>query len=369
LSAVDPISKQSVYITKYLCLKSKTTSQHYFNHLYERILLTSHLSHPNVRRILSWYIADACLYSITGVIQQTLRHAIQSELFSIDRIRHLTFQIVDGTVYLQSKGLCPLTPWYTTNIELTPDDRIRLCSPTISTTKLNGRRVPNHHLWRHAPECLIRMIVENESHREIIDDSKEDVWSIACIIIEMMIKTILFRPQNDDPSLQLYCIVQLVGGLSPMLIECFPRPIQQMFRSISFDQHQQRLDRLLKQIFSQYSKAFDENLFDLLKQMLQFQCDQRLELQQIQAHRFFSRQMLKSTQLAISKKTSIHSIRSNDLIHLCTKLQLENPRWLLTLKEICLLKMILHSQSLPIYQLNSSLQNQFKQLMIFFHAN
>lgn len=185
----------------------------------------------------------------------------------------------------------------------------------------------------------------------------------------MMIKTIPFRPQNDDPSMQLNCIVQLVGGFSPALIEYFPRHIQQIFRTISFDPHQQRLERSLKQIFSRYSKTFDENLFNLLKHMLQFQCDKRLELVQVQTHRFFSRQILKSIPSTITSKKNIHSIRSDDLIHLCTKLQLEKSRWLLTLKEICLLKMVLHSQSLPIYQLSSSLQNQFKQLMAFLHAN
>ncbi|CAF4683447.1 unnamed protein product [Rotaria sp. Silwood1] len=163
INAIDPILKQPVHITKYLCLKSKTSTQQYKNHLYERILLTSQLLHPNVRRILSWYIADGCLYSITKLIQGTLRHAIESEAFSLERICRLSLQIINGTIYLQSKGLCPLTPWYTTNIELTRDDRIRLCSPTISRTKLNGGIVQHHHLWRHAPESLLRMIIKNES--------------------------------------------------------------------------------------------------------------------------------------------------------------------------------------------------------------
>lgn len=52
---------------------------------------------------------------------------------------------------------------YTTNIELTGEDRIRLCSPTIANTKLNGGVVQHHHLWRHAPESLIRMITSTES--------------------------------------------------------------------------------------------------------------------------------------------------------------------------------------------------------------
>ena len=112
MNAFDPVLKQPVHITKYLCLKSKNSTQQYVNHLYERIVLTSHLSHPNVRRTLSWYIADACLYSVTDIIHQTLRHAIQSETFSLERIHRLSLQIIHGTIYLQSKGLCPLTPWY-----------------------------------------------------------------------------------------------------------------------------------------------------------------------------------------------------------------------------------------------------------------
>ena len=111
LIAFDPLLQQSVHVTKYLCLKSKGCTPQYIDHLYERVLLTSHLSHSNVRHILSWYIADGCLYSITGLVQTTLRHAIQSERFSLERIRRLSSEIIAGTIYLQSKGLCPLTPW------------------------------------------------------------------------------------------------------------------------------------------------------------------------------------------------------------------------------------------------------------------
>lgn len=112
LNCFDPILKRYVQITKYLCFNSKTTTQKYIDDLYERIVLTSELSHVNVRQILSWYIADACIYSVTDVLRGTLRQAIESEHFSIDRIQLLAFQIVQGTLYLHSKGFCPLTPWW-----------------------------------------------------------------------------------------------------------------------------------------------------------------------------------------------------------------------------------------------------------------
>ncbi|CAF2596342.1 unnamed protein product [Rotaria sp. Silwood2] len=384
INAIDPILQQPVHITKYLCLKSKTSTQQYINHLYERILLTSQLSHQNVRRILSWYIADGCLYSITSLIQGTLRHAIESETFSLDRICRLSLQIINGTIYLQAKGLCPLTPWYTTNIELTRDDRIRLCSPTISRTKLNGGIVQNHHLWRHSPESLLRMIIKNESLADIesTDNSKEDVWSIGCIIVEMMINTILFRPQNDDPSLQLLCIVQLVGGLTLSLIDHFPFHVKQLFSNIKCDSDQQRLNHLLKQIFNQYTiHTNDYNkrdyLYDLLKQIFQFQFDKRIELQSLIEHPFFLIDPIKTyknkTQLNLLQIKTF-SIQIDDLVHLCTKLNLEHSRWVLTLKERCLFELILHindfSQFNPDkYGLSPLLKNELKRLIYFLTGN
>ncbi|CAF0729001.1 unnamed protein product [Rotaria sordida] len=389
INAIDPILKRPVHITKYLCLKSKTSTQQYINHLYERIVITRNLSHPNVRRILSWYIADACLYSVTNVIHRTLRDAMQSETFSLERIYRLSLQIIHGTIYLQSKGLCPLTPWYTTNIELTHDDHIHLCSPTISTTKLNGGIVRHHHLWRHAPESLIRMIIDQDTcvNSKTIDNSKEDVWSIGCIIVEMMINTILFRPQNDDPSLQLLCIVQYVGGLTLSLYEYFPLHVKKLFSKIKFDCHQQCLHRLLKQIFNHERINFHEHhlhkkeyLFDLLKEIFQFQYDKRISLQSLIEHPFYSKNSLlknSKTQMNSSKlllllpmNTSL--IRIDDLIHLCIKLNLTHSRWVLTLKERCLFELILHIKNLSrfksyTYGLSQSLQLEIEKLIYFFN--
>lgn len=377
INAYDPLIKQPVRITKYLCLKSKICTQQYLNHLHERILLTSDLSHPNVRRILSWYIADACLYSVTDIISNTLRQAIQTEKFSFERISHLSKQIIQGTIYLKSKGLCPLTPWYTTNIELTNNDCIRLCSPTISTTKLNGGTVQHHHLWRHAPESLIRMIL---NCNDFSDNFKEDVWSIGCIIIEMMINTILFRPANDDPCLQLFCIVQYVGGLTNSIVDRFPLHIKKFFSKISFDSHQQRLDRLLEKIFCQYTYDLTEycltkkaNLFDLLKQILQFHVDKRLTLECLLAHPFYSLgiKRIPSNKYPTELQTTVEL---DDLVHLCTKYHLKQSRWMLTLKERCLFELILHRKNLrrfnlQQYGLSQFLQFEIRKLILFLTGN
>jgi serine/threonine protein kinase len=266
---------------------------------------------------------------------------------------------------------------YTTNIELTHDDRIRLCSPTISTTKLNGGIVQHHHLWRHAPECLIRMIMKSESSSvESFDNSKEDVWSIACIIVEMMINTILFRPPNDDPSLQLLCIVQFVGGLTLSLIDRFPSHVKQLFSNIKCDSHQQRLQRLLKQIFHQYtshSNEYNPYLYDLLKQMFQFQSDKRIELQALIEHPFYSTNSINKNRLNFLKMKTT-SIQIDDLIHLCTKLNLEQSRWVLKLKERCLFELILHIKNFNQFNseqsgLSQSLQNELKHLIYFLTGN
>jgi serine/threonine protein kinase len=214
---------------------------------------------------------------------------------------------------------------------------------------------------------------------ESFDNSKEDVWSIGCIIVEMMINTILFRPQNDDPSLQLLCIVQFVGGLTLPLIDSFPTHIKQLFSNLKCDSHQQRLTRLLKQIFNQNTTPSNEYnnkkeyLYDLLKQMFQFQSDKRIELQALIEHPFFSINSVNKTRNNFLK-TKPTSIQMTDLIHLCTKLHLENSRWVLKLKERCLFELILHIPNFDQfnsyqYGLSQSLQNELKQLIDFLTGN
>lgn len=212
------------------------------------------------------------------------------------------------------------------------------------------------------------------------DNSKEDVWSIGCIIIEMMINTILFRPTNDDPCLQLFCIVQYVGGLTQSIVDHFPLHIKKFFSKITFDSCQQRLDRLLEKIFYQYTYDLSEycfvkkaNLFDLLKQILQFHVDKRLTLEYLLAHPFYSFGIKRIS----SKNNSIQTqttIELDDLVHLCTKYHLKRSRWMLTLKERCLFELILHSKNLrrvnlQQYGLSQFLQFEIHKLILFLTGN
>ena len=199
----------------------------------------------------------------------------------------------------------------------------------------------------------------------------------------MLLNTILFRPQNDDPSLQLLCIVQYVGGLTLSLFDRFPWNVKNLFSKIKFDSHQQRLDHLLKRIFNEERRNFNhddfymkENLIDLLKQMFQFQYDKRLSLQSLIEHPFYSLNtsiqnnqiQVNSSTLLLSMKTS--TIHIDDLIHVCTKLNLIHSRWLLKLKERCLFELILHIKNFSQfnsykYELSQSLQSEIRKLLHF----
>ena len=150
-----------------------------------------------------------------------------------------------------------------------------------------------------------------------------------------MINTILFRPQNDDPALQLLCIAQLVGGLTPSLIDRFPPHVKPFFSKMKCDTHQQRLHRLLKQIFHQYVSHANQcnhpqkdSLYDLLKQMFQFATDKRIDLQTAIEHPFFSLNSNNKTR-SNALKISTTSVQIADLVHLCTKLNLKQSRWIL----------------------------------------
>ena len=230
-----------------------------------------------------------------------------------------------------------------------------------------------------------------EIHRSLCSSSschtmeqcKEDVWSIGCIIIEMMINSILFRPQNDDPSLQLLCIVQYVGGLSMAVLDRFPLHVKKFFAKIKCDPYQLRLHRLLQHLFSQYkfqhhldhATHSKEHLFDLLKQMFQFQSAKRISLLSLIDHPFFSWSCSKTNRMRLSAPgpsviTRRTPIRLDHLVHLCTKLNLEHSRWNLTLKERCLFEVILHVENfsqinLSQYGLSQSLRADLQKLIYF----
>ena len=211
------------------------------------------------------------------------------------------------------------------------------------------------------------------------DNSKEDVWSIGCIIVEMMIKTILFHPQNDEPSLQLRRIVDLVGGLQASVIEQFPPHARQLFPPINCDALQLRLPAMLKQVFIQYGsnaehKPKENCLRDLLSRMFQFQSANRLSLQSCIEHPFFANDSpgthCSKPQFDISPHVRTRPMRATDLIHLCTQLHLERPRWVLTLKQRCLLQVILHTDNCQAfkpqkYGLPQSLQNELRNFVSF----
>lgn len=187
----------------------------------------------------------------------------------------------------------------------------------------------------------------------------------------MMIQTILFRPNNDDPSLQLLCIVRLVGGMTRDFYERFPVHIKQMFSSLKMDSNQRRLYHFLKQIFHQYAISaiehrYDGELYDLLSQMFQFQSQKRLTLTSTLEHPFFSMESMKITFRSSQRKSS--SINVDDLIRLTIRLQLEQSRWMLTLKERCLFEILLHSKDFftDQFDLSPTLRNEIIRLKNFF---
>ena len=216
-----------------------------------------------------------------------------------------------------------------------------------------------------------------------MEHCKEDVWSIGCIIIEMMINSILFRPQNDDPSLQLLCIVQYVGGLSMAVLDRFPLHVKKFFAKIKCDPYQLRLHRLLQHLFTQYkfhhhhdhAMYRKEDLADLLKQMFQFQSAKRISLLSLIEHPFFSVSCARTNRVRLAAPCASVTVRStpirlDHLVHLCTQLNLERSRWNLTLKERCLFELILRMENfsqinLSQYGLSQSLRADLQRLIYF----
>jgi hypothetical protein len=194
----------------------------------------------------------------------------------------------------------------------------------------------------------------------------------------MLIKTIVFRPINDEPALQLFCIVQYVGGLTQCQRDRLPVHVKRMFVEMNVDNHQQRVRCLLKQIFDRYTSMHPdertsiEPLRHLLTRMFQFQSDQRISLQSSIEHSFFvSMNNTRCSHVSMARRRT-SSVRIDDLVRLCTRQHLDRCRWMLSLKERCQLTLIVHiddftrsTNQFERYGVNRALESELRQLANF----
>lgn len=149
-------------------------------------------SHPNIITILSAFFEDNYFYIVMPYFGSNLKEYIVSE----NRVRGFTkeiiYQIISAIAYLHGFGIIhrDLTP---SNILLV-NGIVKLIDFSLSKRRLdqleNTKNTPELcSLWYRSPELLFGSVEY---------DNKSDVWSIGCILAELVLGKALFNLNSEE---------------------------------------------------------------------------------------------------------------------------------------------------------------------------
>jgi serine/threonine protein kinase len=262
---------------------------------------------PSLIRALEVYIGNRCQNSlIMPLYECDLRQYINSnEVITVDTVSLFTSQLVNGLAYLESVNLIhrDIKP---KNI-LVKGNQVVICDFGL------GRIVNDMHmtqniqtLWYRSPEILLGK--RNYS-------SKVDIWSLGCVIVEMITKQALFP--GDSEIDQLYKIFELLGT-----------PNEKTWEGVSNLSEYKSFFPIWESKFDNFVENLDEkwkNMMNIVKKMLILYPNDRInvyELQDLEKNKFFLKKRKKNHILSLkyekkmlkTKKNEIFSEKTNYLL-------------------------------------------------------
>ncbi|EFC42804.1 protein kinase [Naegleria gruberi] len=239
--------------------------------------ILQHLYHPNIVRLVDVvpprdYDSFGDVYFVTELMEADLRDILSSDQPLTDQhVKYFVYQILLAVHYTQSANILhrDLKP---ENILLNSNCELKICDfglargidfdqdPRMSTNYVQTR-------WYRAPELIL--------NNDIV--SKEtDMWSIGCIMAELMGRKVLFRGT---------CAVDQMRRIVTTLGTPNAEDIKGSDQGIEF------MATLPKSEGKDFFKLFSNcNVLaiDLLKRMLEFNHEKRITTEQAIRHQYFA---------------------------------------------------------------------------------
>lgn len=201
-SAHDKQRKMNVAIKK---LSNPFQTPIHAKRTYREIKLLKHMNHDNVIGLLDVFTPCDTLehfkevYLVTQLMSSDLNRIIKAQKLNDDHIKLLVYQLLRGLKYIHSSGVIhrDLKP---SNIVVNENCDLRIVDFGLarqSETEMTGYVATR---WYRAPEVMLNWMHYN---------STMDIWSVGCIMAEMITGKPLF-PGNDHID-QLLKIMKLCG--------------------------------------------------------------------------------------------------------------------------------------------------------------
>ncbi|XP_067242584.1 mitogen-activated protein kinase 8 isoform X9 [Chanodichthys erythropterus] len=199
-SAYDHNLERNVAIKK---LSRPFQNQTHAKRAYRELVLMKCVNHKNIIGLLNVFTPQKTLeefqdvYLVMELMDANLCQVIQMEL-DHERLSYLLYQMLCGIKHLHSAGIIhrDLKP---SNIVVKSDCTLKILDFGLARTAATGLLMTPYVVTRYyrAPEVILGMGYQ----------ANVDIWSVGCILAEMVRHKILF-PGRDFLTLQLtFCII------------------------------------------------------------------------------------------------------------------------------------------------------------------
>lgn len=190
---------------------------------FREIMLLKHLKHDNIIELLDSFAtvapdnSEPDIYLVTNLMGADLHSVLQAQFISDEHVKFITYQILRGLVYLHSAGVIhrDLKP---SNIAVSQTCDVKILDFGLARPTGNaGMTGYVQTRWYRAPEIIVSCGY----------DEKADMWSVGCILGEMLCGAPLFPGQS--PIEQVDMLIRALGPLPPALVSSIESPATKQF--------------------------------------------------------------------------------------------------------------------------------------------
>ena len=250
---------------------------------YRELRILNHMNHSNIIALLDVFTPATTLemfndvFVVTPLMVADLRNIVKTrtleqktKLETNELIKFLVYQILRGMKYVHSAGIVhrDLKP---SNIVVNEDWELKLLDFGLARHTDNEMTGYVATRWYRAPEIML-CIEPLHYHQSV------DMWSVGCIIAEMLTGKELF-PGNDHID-QLNRILDLCGT-----------PTEESICKITSGEarnYMRSLPKMERKNFKEVFKGSDPLIIDLLDKMLEIDVDRRITAVQALAHPYIT---------------------------------------------------------------------------------
>ena len=242
--------------------------------VYREIKLLRFFEHENAIGLLDLFHAVAPgadtqeVYIVTELMGSDLHRVIQSQVLGEDLVQFIGYQILRALVYVHSANIIhrDIKP---SNIAINSDCDVKLLDFGLSRTDADGGMTGYVATrWYRAPEIMLNW----GSYTKAMD-----MWSVGCILAELMTGRPLFPGQDHMDHLNKICL--LLGKPGPAIISSID--------SAWAAEYVISLPEMPAQDFAVMFPRLPAPLVDLLKHLLTWDPAARYTAQEAIRHPFF----------------------------------------------------------------------------------